>query len=234
MKSDFLFFLSQQLQLLSLVGEVWSRSPSHLVYSMDRLVKVGVVDIFSAVNWVFSQEDTPSFGKGHLWEILHNVINKSVTNVQRIEGEVKSLSAKLKDVRRGEGESGRDVTSEEVMRMEEEVEERQREEEDAKQKRNQLFLIIFQRFSISIGNLLLKMEALSDPQMSLIREYEFSVISGHLLSVGRRYSRELLPIMDTLSHSLFTDDVDERTLRTFRMFRNLIESHHPHGKDIVS
>jgi hypothetical protein len=220
--------LSLQLQLLNLVGEVWSRSPPHLVYAMDRLVRVELVDTFSAVNWVFSQEDSPSFGKAHLWEILRNVINMTLSRLSRVEEEAERVAAKLKSSRHGDGEG--DVTSEDLMKLEEAHEQQQRAVEEAKQKKNQLFLIIFQRFSISISNLLLKMEALSDPQTSLIREYEFSVVTGHLLAVGRRYSRHLHPIMDTLSQNLFTDEVDERILRIFQRFRVHVEAQSPGRK----
>ena len=188
--------------------------------------------VTSVVNWIFSQEDAPTFGKPHIWEILRGVIHHTLQRVTHLEDEEERVAAKVSDVRRGEGERGREATSEELMEMEETSEDIRREAAAAAQERNQLFLVTFQRFSIAIANLLLKMETPSDPQIALINEYTYHVVTGNLLAIGRRNALELSPIMDTLSQNLFTEEVDERTIRIFRMFRSLTEGHFGKRKDV--
>jgi nuclear cap-binding protein subunit 1 len=221
-----------QVIALRCVGLIWSRSPLHQILICDKLTTNGYIDSLSIVNWIFSQDEEPQFCSSHLWQILVDTIDKLLMQERNLIRHPKE-----------------NEKSESVGDTLESGTENQEKENEAQlaaimREKKQLFLIIFQRFSISIGNRLTKnddthnkesQKEASPPNQDIASDSVktippsadsanwLSVICGYLLDIGRRYCEEIEPLLETLTQILFTDEVDPKVMTIFKQFRNLAE-----------
>lgn len=189
---------------------------------------MNIVDNFAIVNWVFSQDEAPSFTRSHVWEILKKLIDRTLASERALLREQSALQKKIE-------ESERIDNAEEAERLRDELSDVTDNVIAASRQKKQLFLVIFQRFSISIGNSLTRSAA--DPKSEdtaasesvtkgngVTAENWFGTIAGYLLAMGRRYCAELAPLLETLAQNFFSDDVDPRLLDLFKQIKGLAEA----------
>ncbi|CAN8005239.1 unnamed protein product, partial [Ixodes hexagonus] len=137
-----------QICVLRSTFNVWHNHKQMMIGLVDKFLKTQIVECSAVANWIFSKDLAGEFTRSYVWEILHLTIRKMIKHVRKLETELEDAKNKLHkwnffSTWQGESEDKEPPTDIMVERMEEKLEATQ---SDLKN----LFLIIFQRFIMSL------------------------------------------------------------------------------------
>eukprot|EP01105_Mastigella_eilhardi_P022254 TRINITY_DN5474_c0_g1_i1.p1 TRINITY_DN5474_c0_g1~~TRINITY_DN5474_c0_g1_i1.p1 ORF type:complete len:774 (-),score=227.45 TRINITY_DN5474_c0_g1_i1:37-2358(-) len=175
--------------LLDCVCHFWATSPLHRHTVIDRLLIFRVVDSAAVVNWVFAPQQTQTFARFHAWEVLRNVVGKTVARTEAFRAELKAASER----------AGADADTLRKLRGAMET--------SAKEQR-ELLLLAFQRFGVTLTEHL-GSGAADDAAAT----FWYHKTSGHLKEFLRKYWPEVSSFQSALQ-VLFTG-VDPRISTIF-------------------
>nr|CAG4643826.1 EOG090X03JL [Lepidurus arcticus] len=220
-----------QICILKSTYEVWNQHPQFLCVLVDKMLKTQIVECSAVANWLFSKEMSGEFTKTYVWELLHLTIRKMSKHVIRLERELQQARDKLRAAQseseqsEGEGDGEGDgpskkkrvrittsdpPTEEVVERMEEKLEAAQSDQKN-------LFLIIFQRFIMILSEHLVR----CDTDGVDFGTYWYRWTVGRLQQVFMAHNEQVEKYSSTLETLLFTHDLDNNILDTFRQFQAL-------------
>jgi len=136
-----------------------------------------------------------------VWDILRNTINKTTARTATLATEVDNAQKLVN------GLALSDETVPEVIKL------RQTRDalETALREQKELFLVVFQRFSLAISHHLANTNG--DPY-----DCWFRSTCGHLKEMGRRYHKEIQPSLAALESVIFSSS-DARISAIFNQFK---------------
>jgi len=173
--------------LLEELSQFWRTSELRQIMLCDKLLTFRIVDHLSIVNWIFAQEK--DFTKGYLWQILTNTINKLIDRIKLCESEIEKCAD---DERKLTLETAHQTATKELR---------------------ELFLLVFQKFCIVLGNHIHKIENQDYTSVWL----HFTL--GQLLSFGRKFHKQLHPLLDKLDSFVF-NSADAKIKEIFNKFNH--------------
>lgn len=179
---------------------------------VDKYLKTQIVECSAVANWIFSKDMAPDFMKPFIWEVLHLTIRRMIKHVGKHESELEDAKNKLSKDPLNEGDpTDKDhPTDEMVERMEEKLEATQ---SDLKN----LFLIIFQRFIMTLTEHIGHCEV----EGTNFQTHWFRWTLGRLQEVFFQHHEQVFKYVTTLESLLFTSDIDPHILEVFQQFAAL-------------
>ncbi|KAH7962233.1 hypothetical protein HPB52_014949 [Rhipicephalus sanguineus] len=206
-----------QICVLRSTYDLWHNHQQMMIGLVDKYLKTQIVECSAVANWVFSKDLAPDFMRPYVWEILHLTIRKMIKHVRKLELELEDAKNKLskegsrsEDVRMGDSGDKDHPTEEMVERMEEKLEATQ---SDLKN----LFLIIFQRFIMTLTEHIGQCEV----EGTNFQTYWFRWTLGRLQEVFFQHHEHVFKYVTTLESLLFTSDIDPHVLEVFQQFAAL-------------
>ncbi|KAK8761893.1 hypothetical protein V5799_026844 [Amblyomma americanum] len=196
-----------QICVLRSTYDLWHNHQQMMIGLVDKYLKTQIVECSAVANWIFSKDLAPEFMRPYIWEILHLTIRKMIKHVRKLEYELEDAKSKL-----SKGDSGDkdQPTDEMVERMEEKLEATQ---SDLKN----LFLIIFQRFIMTLTEHIGQCEV----EGTNFQTYWFRWTLGRLQEVFFQHHEHVFKYVTTLESLLFTSDIDPHVLEVFQQFAAL-------------
>jgi len=183
----------QKLAVVQSVAEFWRDSQQHIIILLDKLMTYKIIDGTSIVNWLFSLSNLREFTYSYIWQILSNTINKILARCETLTRELNAAK-----------ETG---SSDKVKQLTANREQAQREQKE-------LFLVVFQRFSIVLTEHLANWDAQGTDAKTLW----FKITSGEFKAVGRRYIAEIKSFLPMLESLLFAN-ADSRVAGIFNQMK---------------
>jgi len=214
-----------QLCVLKAAFDVYKNDAQTLTVVVNLLLNYQVVEFGSVANWVFTKEMQEEFTKSYLWEILHQTIRKMSQGVAKLSNELNEArelmhshaegnsSESESEDRPGKKEPGsakNPPTEDEVDKMEEKLEAAQADQKN-------LFLIIFQRFIMTLSEYM----AQCDTNSKTFNTTWFQWTIGRLQEVFMQHIDQVYQYSSTLETLLFTQDLDKNILEIFEQFKAL-------------
>ncbi|XP_065210037.1 nuclear cap-binding protein subunit 1 [Planococcus citri] len=207
-----------QLCVLRSIFELWRTHQQMLIVLIDKLLKNQILDCSSVANWIFSKEMSSEFTKLYVWEILYLTINKMSKHVNRLTKELTEMREKVGHTNGSsdsEDEEPQIKTEEKIT--EEMVEKMEEKLESAQGDQKNLFLIIFQRFIMILGEHLVR----CDTDGISHENYWYKWTIGRLQQVFLAHHDQVQKYSGTLETLLFTQDLDPHILEVFHQFLSL-------------
>eukprot|EP00741_Cyanophora_paradoxa_P023530 tig00021589_g22732.t1 len=194
------------------VSSFWRNCKQQQVILLEKLMTYRVVDNSAIINHLFSDRSVPQMCSGHVWEILHNTISKTLARTAAVRADFQKAEEELASG--SAADSSKQAPEIRVRQMRETLDAVLREQKA-------MFLILFQRFVLVLTD-----QIAQNGQGSAEEETEhlFSTILGFLKATGRRHAEELKPFLSTLQNLLFTSDVDTRIRDAFQAFASVISA----------
>lgn len=196
-----------QICVLRSTFNVWHNHKQMMIGLVDKFLKTQIVECSAVANWIFSKDLAAEFTRSYVWEILHLTIRKMIKHVRKLETELEDAKNKLQ---KGESEDKDPPTDLMVERMEEKLEATQ---SDLKN----LFLIIFQRFIMSLTEHIAHCEA----EGTNFQTHWFRWTLGRLQEVFFQHHEHVFKYVTTLESLVFTNDIDPHVLEVFQQFAAL-------------
>ena len=206
---------------LGVLHSFWQLHPQMIHIVTEKLIRMKIVHSKSFVNWLFSKEMANDFQRSYLWEILHSVLRKVKKQIEKTKGELERERIKLQRMeekrQKQEQESGgSNIDDIEIKRSEiEDLTEQL--EMTIRAEHKDVFLVIFQRFVLMLGQHLARCEE----QQLEVKSPTFIAILDRFREFFYTYHREIKPYISTLDTLLFTADVDHRILNIFNQYKAL-------------
>jgi len=222
---------SEQMHCLRAVREFWGRNPLMMLIVIDKMVKLQYLQCSTVVNWIFAKEMESEFMKFSTWELLHNTLKKMMKHKAKVKKDLEDAHEKLdvlidkakkEEQRHGESdeeddESKYDITQSEIERRQEEIEELTEKVETAKKDQKELFLIVFQRFTMIIT------EHISECEREGVKIanswYRYTL--QRLQEIFLLYHAEIDQYADKIEKLIFTPDIAPHILEVFRRYKSL-------------
>ncbi|CAD5115921.1 DgyrCDS4852 [Dimorphilus gyrociliatus] len=200
-----------QLCILNAVHNLWRNNEQMISLIIDKLVKIQIIDATTITSWIFSEEMEANFTCFYVWDVLHTTIN-------RVEQQVANLNERYIQGKKNrnsfnllEDVSIHDIpTSGQLKEFEDEL-------ETGKTNLKNLFLIIFQRFIICLGEHLSESDL--DQENHLTPWYCWAI--GRLKEIFQLYQPVIQIYSKTLEELIFTSEVDSKIVDIFYQFLSL-------------
>eukprot|EP01117_Protostelium_nocturnum_P005259 TRINITY_DN1911_c0_g2_i2.p1 TRINITY_DN1911_c0_g2~~TRINITY_DN1911_c0_g2_i2.p1 ORF type:complete len:832 (+),score=289.18 TRINITY_DN1911_c0_g2_i2:182-2677(+) len=176
-----------QIALLEEAASIWETSDLNLFILIERMMTFRLIDGTSVADWIFSKP--AMFTKAVTWEIMRSVISKSIHIAESLRNDIKLVG---EDEKRAEERTKLQNSLDSIIRDQREM-----------------FIIIFQRFSITLRDHITQSEEGKE------NTFWFHCTLGHYTEIARRYYDHLslfLPMLETI---LLSEHVDERIRRVF-------------------
>ncbi|XP_033124010.1 nuclear cap-binding protein subunit 1-like [Anneissia japonica] len=201
-----------QVYILRMLHELWCNHEQMIIVLVDKMLRTQIVECASVVNWLFSVEMRDQFTSMYMWEILHLTIRIMNNHVGELESELKSSHKKQHRV----GKDSDDSESEEDMETTESHLEGLQESLEATQSdQKNLFLIIFQRFIMTLSEHIVQCENRNVP----FRTPWFNYAIQRLAEIFTMHYSQVFKYITTLESLIFTSDIDSNILEVFNQFR---------------
>lgn len=221
---------SEQIHCLRAVREFWGRNPLMMLIVIDKMVKLQYLQCSTVVNWIFAKEMESEFMKFSTWELLHNTLKKMMKHKAKVKKDLEDAHEKLdvlidkaKKEEQRHGDSDDDerqdgnITQEEIERRQEEIEELTGKVEAAKKDQKELFLIVFQRFTMIITEHINQCE--KDGVKTANSWYRYTL--QRLQEIFLLYHTEIDQYADKIEKLIFTPDIAPHILEVFRRYKSL-------------
>ncbi|XP_066930378.1 nuclear cap-binding protein subunit 1-B-like [Clytia hemisphaerica] len=223
---------SEQMHCLRAVREFWGRNPLMMLIVIDKMVKLQYIQCSTVVNWIFAKEMESDFMKFSTWELLHNTLKKMMKHKAKVKEDLEDAHEKLdvlidkakKEEQRHEesdeeenDESKYDMTQAEIERRQEEIEELTEKVETAKKDQKELFLIVFQRFTMIISEHIAECEKEGVKVANLWYRYTLQ----RLQEIFLLYHNEIDQYADKIEKLIFTPDIAPHILEVFKRYKSL-------------
>jgi len=221
---------SEQMHCLRAVREFWGRNPLMMLIVIDKMVKLQYIQCSTVVNWIFSKEMDSEFMKFSTWELLHNTLKKMMKHKAKVKKDLEDAHERLdvlidkakREEQRNEDKSDDDdekydTTQSEIERRQEEIEELTEKVETAKKDQKELFLIVFQRFTMIITEHIADCER--EGRSTANSWYRYTM--QRLQEIFLLYHEEIDQYADKMEKLIFTPDIAPHILEVFRRYKSL-------------
>lgn len=221
---------SEQMHCLRAVREFWGRNPLMMLIVIDKMVKLQYIQCSTVVNWIFSKEMDAEFMKFSTWELLHNTLKKMMKHKAKVKKDLEDAHERLdvlidkakREEQRNEDKSDEDdekydTTQSEIERRQEEIEELTEKVETAKKDQKELFLIVFQRFTMIITEHIADCER--EGRSTINSWYRYTL--QRLQEIFLLYHKEIDQYADKMEKLIFTPDIAPHILEVFRRYKSL-------------
>jgi len=221
---------SEQMHCLRAVREFWGRNPLMMLIVIDKMVKLQYIQCSTVVNWIFSKEMEVEFMKFSTWEMLHNTLKKMMKHKAKVKKDLEDAHERLdvlidkakREEARNEDNSGDeddkyDTTQSEIERRQEEIEELTEKVETAKKDQKELFLIVFQRFTMIITEHIAECEREGRKFQNSWYRYTLQ----RLQEIFLLYHEEIDQYADKMEKLIFTPDIAGHILEVFKRYKSL-------------
>lgn len=221
---------SEQMHCLRAVKEFWGRNPLMMLIVIDKMVKLQYIQCSTVVNWIFSKEMDGDFMSFSTWELLHNTLKKMMKHKAKVKKDLEFAHERLdvlidkakKEEQRNANNSDDEsdnfnVTQMEIERRQEEIEELTEKVETAKKDQKELFLIVFQRFTMILTEHITECER--DGRKVANSWYRYTL--QRLQEIFLLYHAEIDQYADKIEKLIFTPDVAQHILEVFRRYKSL-------------
>jgi len=219
---------SEQMHCLRAVHEFWGRNPLMLLIVIDKMVKLQYIQCSTVVNWIFSKEMEAEFLNYSTWDLLHNTLKKMMKHKAKVKKDLEDAHEKLdvlidkakKEEQRhhsDDEEDKYDMTQMEIERRQEEIEELTEKVETAKKDQKELFLIVFQRFTMIISEHIAECER--EGRVVATSWYRYTL--QRLQEIFLIYHYEIDQYADKMEKLIFTPDVAPHILEVFKRYKSL-------------
>jgi len=220
---------SEQMHCLRAVREFWGRNPLMMLIVIDKMVKLQYIQCSTVVNWIFSKEMDTEFMRFSTWELLHNTLKKMMKHKAKVKKDLEDAHERLdvlidkakKEEQRNEDKSDDedkyDTTQSEIERRQEEIEELTEKVETAKKDQKELFLIVFQRFTMIITEHIADCER--EGRKFANSWYRYTL--QRLQEIFLLYHEEIDQYADKMEKLIFTPDIAGHILEVFRRYKSL-------------
>ncbi|XP_057300654.1 nuclear cap-binding protein subunit 1-B-like [Hydractinia symbiolongicarpus] len=217
---------SEQMHCLRAVREFWGRNPLMMLVVIDKMVKLQYIQCSTVVNWIFAPEMESEFTKFSTWELLHNTLKKMMKHKEKVKKDLEDaherldvLIDKAKKEQRNHAESDDedDTTQLDIERRQEEIEELTEKVETAKKDQKELFLIVFQRFTMIITEHI----AECNREGRRIANSWYRYTLQRLQEIFLLYHVEIDQYADKMEKLIFTPDIAPHILEVFRRYKSL-------------
>lgn len=200
-----------QVSVLHAVHDIWYDHEQMVCVLIDKLLKTQIVDCAAVASWVFSEQMRPEFTCFYVWSILHSAIKRMGQHVSMLQRQFEQGKEKRDAAdRRGGIETDDTPSKSQLDLLEEKL-------DMAKADHKSLFLGIFQRFIIVLGEHLSKAESESS-------EFEtpwYKWVVDRLQEMFLLHHQTIQKYSQTLQSLVFTTDVDQNLLDIFNQFCSL-------------
>lgn len=207
-----------QIYILRVIKDLWRNHSQRIAVLVDKLLRTRVISCPAVANWLFSSFMSSSFTRMFVWEILHSTINTMNKHVKGCETELEEARQSAKrpdDVDMESDEEDRyDITK---AASESKIEQLQEKLEGAQSEEKKLFLIIFQRFVMVLGEHMVSCENKGEE----FRTPWFIHAIQRLQQIFLVHYHQVVKYTTTLENLVFTSDTDPTILEVFTAFRSL-------------
>ncbi|XP_071964693.1 nuclear cap-binding protein subunit 1-like [Antedon mediterranea] len=203
-----------QVYILRMVHELWRNHEQMIIVLVDKMLRTQIVECASVINWLFSVEMRDQFTCLYMWEILHATIRIMSNHVNKLESEVESA---LKKQKRGNKDSDISDSEEDMDATETHLEGLQESLESAQSDQKNMFLIIFQRFIMTLSEHIVQCENRNVP----FRTPWFNYAIQRLAEMFTMHYSQVFKYINTLESLIFTNDIDSNILQVFSQFRSM-------------
>jgi len=197
---------------------------------IDKMVKLQYIQCSTVVKWLFSKEMDMEFMKFSTWELLHNTLKKMMKHKAKVKKDLEDAHERLdvlidkakRDEQRNEDRSDDedekyDTTQNEIERRQEEIEELTEKVETAKKDQKELFLIVFQRFTMIITEHIAECEREGHKFQNSWYRYTLQ----RLQEIFLLYHEEIDQYADKMEKLIFTPDIAGHILEVFKRYKSL-------------
>ncbi|XP_065672439.1 nuclear cap-binding protein subunit 1 isoform X2 [Hydra vulgaris] len=219
---------SEQLHVLRTVREFWGRNPLMVLIVIDKMVKIQYIQCSTVINWIFSKEMENEFMRYTTWELIHNTLKKMMKHKSKVKKDLEDAherldvlidKAKREEQKHGESEDDEtyNTSPSEIERRQEEIEELTQKVETAKKDQKELFLIVFQRFTMIITEHVAECEREGRKVVNSWYRYTLQ----RLQEIFLMYHAEIDQYSDKMEKLIFTPDIASHILEVFRRYKSL-------------
>lgn len=206
---------SQICILCSLHG-IWKAHQQMMVVLIDKLLKIQVVECSAVAKWIFLPEMSEELTSFYVWEILHGTIKKMIRQVWKLQKEIEEMKDKLEEYehKRKDGFDMDENFDQQEIPTEDSILAKEEQLDELQSSQKNLFLIIFQRFIMILGEHLTQCEAEG-------RDYNtprYKWILERLQQVFLLHHEQVSKYIGTLENLVFTSDIDIHILAVFQQF----------------
>eukprot|EP00698_Gefionella_okellyi_P002939 TRINITY_DN12782_c0_g1_i1.p1 TRINITY_DN12782_c0_g1~~TRINITY_DN12782_c0_g1_i1.p1 ORF type:complete len:650 (-),score=113.51 TRINITY_DN12782_c0_g1_i1:334-2244(-) len=89
-----------RVRALQIIKDFWATTPQLVVILVDKFMTYQLVDSGSIVTWLFSSA-TEEFNSYYVWEILNNVIAKTIARTETVRSDLQAAQLRLSQKNRG-------------------------------------------------------------------------------------------------------------------------------------
>ncbi|CAD5112749.1 DgyrCDS1968 [Dimorphilus gyrociliatus] len=200
-----------QVSVLHSVHDIWSQHEQMVCVLIDKLLKTQIVDCAAVASWVFSEQMRSEFTCFYVWCILHSAIKRMGQHVAMLQRQFEQGKEKRDAAdRRGGIETDDTPSKSQLDLLEEKL-------DMAKADHKNLFLVIFQRFIIVLGEHLSRAETDNT-------EFEtpwYKWVIDRLQEMFLLHHQIIQKYSHTLQTLVFTSDIDQNILDIFNQFCSL-------------
>lgn len=229
--------LNQRYWLLGALARIFYDKPQALCFVVDRLIRANTIEAAHVAGWIFSDPMKAELIWLYPWEIVDRAIERMIRHVQRLDSELTKARRRLQlsldkaaaaeemaeggaagptpitfDAEMGDGDGDPPPTEDMIERMEE------RHAESVSQQ-SELFMLIFQRLIIAIGEVKGSSAGVGSGNDELMSDHAsraaasnpflYSWMCGRLQSILFKYRAVIMNDRDNLQNLLFSkEDAD--------------------------
>ncbi|XP_071507439.1 nuclear cap-binding protein subunit 1-like [Diadema antillarum] len=206
-----------QIYVLRVIKDVWQNQPQRISVLVDKLLRTQVISCPAIANWLFSPFMASNFTRMYVWDILHATINTMNKHVKRCETELEEARQNMKKKEDGDMDSDDDGYDVSKATTESQIESLVEKLESAQSEEKKLFLIIFQRFVMVLGEHMVSCENKGEDFHSPWFVYAIQ----RLQQIFLVHYHQVVKYTTTLENLVFTNDTDSTILEVFTAFRSL-------------
>mmetsp|Transcript_14173 Transcript_14173/g.42699 ORF Transcript_14173/g.42699 Transcript_14173/m.42699 type:complete len:783 (+) Transcript_14173:845-3193(+) len=222
-----------RINALDAVAEFWANSHQRQVIVIDRLLNALVLDSSSVISWLFTEPQLQQFTLEWPWAILRSIIRKQVTRSEHLHSQLhknvveaqgttqskdteKALRSGIDAALRQQKELFLVIFQRLTMALADRLlRGASRDDSETGRGTDDAADVAQQSMDVEEGEL---EEGEMQESPAFVVDDWLRRTLGYMLELGRKYQKELRPLIHTMETILFTDEVDPVIMQVYKSF----------------